>query len=229
MEMNEASVALILRSRERCSYYTQLLADTPDFICVGCWHNGYDALLDVLLLNPNLTLVEAAIDGPGTGILLARALLKRQPGKKILLLTDSITQRTLRPASRAGIVDYLLKDDPPETVLSVLRHAQGLLHAGQQELSERFYTRNVHPEGVGDSLMYTLTVVSQLTPKELEITKGLAEGKSYAEIAHLRKASLEEIEEHGARILEKFNKKDPKTLARMLRILNIMEFFDHVL
>ena len=229
MEMNEAQVALIISSRERCSFYTQLLTDAPDFISAGCWHNGYDALLDVLLLKPDLLLVEASIDGPGTGVLLARALLKRQPGQKILLLSDGVTQHSLRPASEAGIVDYLLKGDPPEMVLSVLRHAQGLLHPGQQELSERFYTRNIHPEGVGDSLMYTLTVVSQLTPKELEITKGLAEGKSYAEIARVRRTPLEEIEEHGARILEKFGKKDPNALARMLRILNIMEFFDHAL
>jgi len=227
--MTGIRAAIIERSKRICDYYADILSHNQGILVTGCNITGYDGILDAVFEKPGVLLVGEDIDGPGTGIALARALLKRLPDIKVILLIDTPNQQTFIQASRAGIVDYLLKNDDREIILKTVRDAGSLLHPGQQDISERFYAKNVHREGVHDSLMYTLTVMSQLTPKEIEITKLISEGLSCSEIAAERNTTIEDIEEQTARILEKFKKKDPEELNRMLRILNIMDLIDHAL
>ncbi len=224
--MNEVNIAIVIRSRDVCEYYMNLLSE-PDYHVIGCYSNGYDAILEAFIQKPEILIVDENIDGRRTGVSFSKAILKRLPDRKILLYTEAVDHLTILPASKVGIVDYLLKSDTPETILNAVKLAQRLHHPGQQNISERFYTRNIQ-EGARDSLMYTLTVVSQLTPKEIQITKQLADGRNYSEIAVSRHTTLPDIEEQAGRILEKFNKKDPDELVKMLRILNIMDFFDHI-
>lgn len=225
--MNEVNIAIVIRSKDVCEYYMNLLSQEPDYHVIGCYSNGYDAILEAFIQKPEILIVDENIDGRRTGVSFSKAILKTLPDRKILLYTEAVDHLTILPASKVGIVDYLLKSDTSETVLNAVKLAQSLLHPGQQNISERFYTRNIQ-EGARDSLMYTLTVVSQLTPKEIQITKQLADGKDYSEIAVSRHTTLPDIEEQAGRILEKFNKKDPVELVKMLRILNITDFFDHI-
>lgn len=227
--MADIRVAIIEHSKKICEYYADILSQNHDITVTGYNTTGYDGILDAVFEKPGVLLTGEDVDGPGTGIALARALLRRLPHIKIILLVDSPNQQTFVQASRAGIVDYLLKNDDRDIILKTVLEAGRLSHPGQQDISEKFYARTVHPEGVHDSLMYTLTVVSQLTPKEIVITKLIAEGLSCSEIAAKRHTTVGDIEEQTARILEKFKKNSVEELSRMLRILNIMELFVHAL
>ena len=204
----------------------KLLSSYTDFEILGTASSGYEAVLEAALLQPDIILMDCDMESSESGIHASKVLSQRFPHMKIILLIEEEESNLIQSASKAGIVDYILKKASSGEIIKIIKEVAKLDTPKQQSITERYYQRTVHPEGVRDSLMYTLTVVSQLSPTELEIIRLLVEGKSLEQISEIRNIDIQSLNRTIKYILQKFNKKSVDELIKVFVTLNIMELLD---
>ena len=96
-----------------------------DVVIVGEAGDAVDAERQVADLGPDLVLCDVRLGG-ASGLDLARALIQRDAGCKVVMLTVYDDEQYLYPALRVGVVGYLLKRvDGAELVRHLLRAADG--------------------------------------------------------------------------------------------------------
>lgn len=133
------------------------------------------------------------------GIEATREIKRKHPAVKVLILTMHKMKEYLNDAIAAGIDGYLLKEDAPKELLSAIeRIRQGMIYVSpllSGELAE-LYAQN-HRGLLGDE--------DFLSPREIQIIKMIAEGKSSREIAEDLFLSFRTIQNHRAKIMKKLN------------------------
>lgn len=152
-----------------------------------------ELLPDVVLMD----LVMPGIDGVET----TRRVKAASPSTRVIVLTSFADDDKVFPAIKAGAISYLLKDISPEDLAHAIRAAQ----------------RNeavLHPE-VAAKLMQEFSAprpgeapVDQLTPREMEVLRLIAKGKSNKEIADTLIVSEKTIKTHVSNILSKLHLAD---------------------
>jgi len=96
-----------------------------DVVIVGEAGDAVDAERQVADLGPDLVLCDVRLGG-ASGLDLARALIQRDAGRKVVMLTVYDDEQYLYQALRVGVVGYLLKRvDGAELVRHLLRAADG--------------------------------------------------------------------------------------------------------
>jgi DNA-binding NarL/FixJ family response regulator len=123
----------------------------------------------------------------------------------VLILTTFDLDEYVYEALRAGASGFLLKSArPPELVAAVRAAVAGdtlLAPEITRRLVESFVRRP--PPGTR-----TPPELGSLTPRELEVFRHIACGRSNAEIAHLLYVSDETIKTHASRIFMKLGVRD---------------------
>ncbi|GJL94626.1 MAG: DNA-binding response regulator [Hyphococcus sp.] len=148
-----------------------LLGDELNIVGEAC--NGEDALTLIDQQKPDVVLMDVILPGI-SGIETAARASKSQPEVKVVLLTSTLgDDLRLQEAIDAGVAGYLLKDVSREELLwsihSAHRGAPVFHPAVQKQLLRR---------AAGDRLAH-----EELTPRELDILKEIARGKSNKAIA----------------------------------------------
>jgi NarL family two-component system response regulator LiaR len=144
-----------------------------------------------------MDLVMPGIDGVET----TRRIKAVSPSTRVIVLTSFADDDKVFPAIKAGAISYLLKDISPEELAHAIRAAQ----------------RNeavLHPE-VAAKLMQEFSAprpneapVEQLTPREMDVLRLIAKGKSNKEIADTLIVSEKTIKTHVSNILSKLHLAD---------------------
>ena len=111
-------------------------------------------------------------------------------GTKVLLYTTEQRPALLREAVEAGAAGLLLKRDGLETLVDGIRAAA----------AEEFYCSSP----LADALLHDPTAMPNLSPRQIEILEGLAEGLDYRGIAALLGSTESSVKTHLARIRERF-------------------------
>lgn len=180
----------------------------PDLKVVGEVGDGQELL--EFLKKTTVDMVILDITMPSLpGIEATREIKGRYPNVKVLILTMHKKREYLNNAISAGVDGYLLKEDAPKELLSAIDKI-------------RKGTVYVSPLLSGD--LASLYVQSQrrglaesdepLSPREIEIIRMIAEGKSSKEIAEKLFLSFRTIQNHRAKIMKKLNLKKNTDLVR---------------
>lgn len=179
-----------------------LLEVSGEFVVVAEAADGVEALaavdateVDVLLLDLRMPRLD------GIGVL--RALAAR-PSPPVLVLTTFDDDELVVDALRAGARGYLLKD----VTLEDLRHAIRTLHAGgnliQPALTSTLARRlERHP-----AEYERIDRPPPLTPRELDVLRMVASGRSNREIAELLVLAEGTVKNHISSILTKLGVRD---------------------
>lgn len=151
-----------------------LLGDDPTIEIIGDAGTGEDAIALVVELNPDVVLMDVALPGAINGIDAAATLRDSQCSSKVILLTSTLGDDIcLQEAIDAEVMGYLLKDvSKAELIWSIHSAHRGapVFHpAVQKQLLRRASGERMPHE--------------QLTPRELDILKEIANGKSNKAIA----------------------------------------------
>ncbi|MBH9553686.1 response regulator transcription factor [Inhella gelatinilytica] len=179
-----------------------LLALCEGIELVGEAEDGVQALAMIPELMPDVVLSDMRmprLDGIG----LLRALAARALAVPVLLLTTFDDREAFDEAVRAGAKGFLLKAISMETLAQALREVAGgglALRPGLTERATRPGSSERAFEGASDP--------EPLSPKELQVLRLVASGRSNTEIAELLGNSEGVIKNHCSAIFSKMGVRD---------------------
>ena len=176
-----------------------------DMEVVGEAADGHDALRLARELRPDLVLMDVRMPGLD-GLEAARLLLSRDGAPpKVLVLTTFDLDEYVYEAVRAGAGGFLLKSAPPQQLVQGIRtvlDGDALLAPEiVRRLLERFAARPPSSSGTPPEL-------ADLSQRELEVLRLLADGRSNAEIAAALFLSEATVKTHVTHILGKLRLRD---------------------
>jgi DNA-binding NarL/FixJ family response regulator/class 3 adenylate cyclase len=185
----------------------RMILDAEDGIdVVGEASDGVEAIAEVRRLGPDIVLMDVRMPELD-GIEATRRLLEAgDVSTRVVMLTTFDMDEYVYEALRAGASGFLLKDVPPEQLVTGIRAV-----ASGDALLAPSITRRVIEEFVQrppGSLRQPPPQVAELTERELEILRLLARGLSNAEIAKELFVSGTTVKTHVGRILMKLDLRD---------------------
>jgi DNA-binding NarL/FixJ family response regulator len=181
-----------------------ILDAQPDLQVVGEAADGRAALQRARELTPDLVLMDVRmpeLDGLET----TRHLLGRDPSAKVVVLTTFDLDDYVYEAIRAGASGFLLKSAPPQQLVAGIRTVMAgdalLAPEITRRLLDRFVSRPPRSGGTPPAL-------AELSPRELEVLRLIAEGRSNSEIAADLFLSEATVKTHVTHILTKLRLRD---------------------
>jgi DNA-binding NarL/FixJ family response regulator len=167
-------------------------------------------------VRPDIMLVD--IDLPGmNGIALVRELATRLPDTHMVMLTVSGTESDVLDAVRAGARGYLTKDLGPEALVRALRGVTNGELAMPRALASRLVWRLL--DVLGRTRATMPGTLPELSPRENEVLRLLADGLTDREIAEGLTISRRTVESHVSSILAKLSVPTRAHAARRYRQL----------
>jgi DNA-binding NarL/FixJ family response regulator len=158
---------------------------------------------------PDVVLMDLAME-PVDGVTATRELRATMPEVEVVAVTSLIDQSRVQAALEAGASGYLIKDAAPEELALAIRAAQrGEVHldaAVARRLMESLSARDAAPDPFGE-----------LSERELEILRLIAEGHANKEIARRLVISERTARTHVSNILRKLGLSS-RTQAALLAV-----------
>jgi len=170
---------------------------------IGEVGNGLELISFLDKIAPDLVILD--INMPHLqGLDAAKIIKARYPGVKILILTMHRSAEFLRRAMSVGVEGYLLKENALAdlvTAIKTIRRGENYISSllGGKFLREKFSSR---------------ICGEVLSPREIEVLRLIAQGKSSKEIADLLALSIMTVFNHRVNIKNKLNLKKNAELVR---------------
>jgi DNA-binding NarL/FixJ family response regulator len=169
-----------------------LLAQKPEYLVKGEALNGAEALAVLAVLKIDLVLMD--IDMPVmNGIEATKEIKKQFPEVKIIMLTMHDEKAMIKSMLDLGADGYLLKNSS----LSELHNAIQSVYLGKQFLSDDVNSALMAPD------IDKSGALSELTDREIEIIKLIAEGMSNKEIGDKLFISHRTVDTHRTNLMNK--------------------------
>ena len=180
----------------------------PDIEVVAEAADGAEAVQEALTPNVDLAILDVSMPRM-TGLQAAAELHRRRPDLRILILSMHDNEQYFFEALKAGASGYVLKTaanrDLVEAVRASMRGEPFLYPAAVTALIRDYLDRARSGEA---------TPTDPLTPRELEVTKLIAEGHTTDEIAETLVISKKTVERHRSNTLEKLGMHNRVELTR---------------
>jgi DNA-binding NarL/FixJ family response regulator len=158
-----------------------ILNRSSEFRVVGEAENGTDAVQFVKKFRPPLVLMDIGLPGLD-GVETTAEILRYQPDCKIVILSMYDDENSVVSAVRSGARAFILKRASDNDLLEALR----MVAAGGMYLSPQVSDRLLSRIQKGDlESRGTPTVLESLSPREVQVLRLVAEGKTSKEIAVL--------------------------------------------
>lgn len=173
----------------------------------------------------DIILMDIEMETINAGILAAEKIRDKNSEQKIIFMTAHETNEMIITAMGTGAVDYLVKGEDSEEILSHIRNAfagRATMNSRIQETIMREYSRLQRSER---SLLFFIHNVSQLTAAERELVKLLLEGMKVKEIAQVRCVEMITVKTQIKSLLRKFGCSRTKEIVSMNRDLNLSHLF----
>ena len=204
---------------------TRLLELESDINVVGQAGSGDETLTMVETMEPDVVLLD--INMPGmNGIETARILRERHPDVCVLALTIHDDESYVSEMIRAGASGYLLKDAEPSKVIQAIRRVSLGESVYPSPLMERVMEHYHQMEVEYGKIQNAATIDElQLTGRELEVLRCIAEGMSNKEIARTLFISEKTVKNHVTNVLRKLEVED-RTQAAVYAVSKGIVSFD---
>jgi DNA-binding NarL/FixJ family response regulator len=179
-----------------------LLAREPDIDVIAEARNGVEAVQQAARFRPTVVLMDIRMPEVD-GIEATRRILAADPAARVLILTTFDLDEYVFAALEAGASGFVLKDDPPEQLLAALRTVaagDALLSPAVTKRVIRRFARLARPAPP--------KAVDELTARERDIFRLVAEGLSNAEIGERLYIGETTVKTHVTHILQKLGLRD---------------------
>lgn len=178
---------------------------------VGEAGDGEAALVLAEALVPDVVIMDISMPVLD-GIEATRRMVKRY-GTAVLILSMHTSKEHVCEALRAGARGYLVKTSTG----SELELALAAVACGEVWLSPTIANTVV------DDLRSVASPTSPLTPRQLDVLRKIAEGKSTREVAQLLGVSIKTVETHRAQIMDRLDIHNVAGLVRYALAAKLVE------
>jgi two-component system invasion response regulator UvrY len=191
--------------------YARLLESTPDIEVVAEASSGEEACAGYSEYQPDVLIMDLNMPGMG-GLEACRRIMTRDPKANILVFSVHENDVMLERALDAGIKGYISKRSASQVMIQAVRKvAEGDMYVGQEMMSHLIGRRKSEE---GEPL-------KDLTPREFEVFRLLADGDSVNEIAGILSISPKTVGHHMTHIKEKLGISNIAELTRLAIRLGI--------
>jgi DNA-binding NarL/FixJ family response regulator len=180
-----------------------LLAEDPDLTMIEA-RDAASAQEVYASQRPDVAVVDINLPDI-SGFELARRLLIRDPDARIVMFSMNDDPMFAAQAIECGAKGYVSKSDDPSSFLGAIRVVAGGGHSLPTEMAQKIAFLRI---GAGEA-------AASLTPREREVLRLLAKGKSMSEIAALINVSYKTVATTCASLRAKFNARTPMQLIRI--------------
>jgi NarL family two-component system response regulator LiaR len=184
--------------REGIDSFMRTLSDID---VVGAAASGEEAVTLVRQTVPDVVLMDLVMPGIG-GVEATRQICQISPHSQVVVLTSYHQDENIFPALRAGARSYVLKDIEAESLADTIRRTA----RGEAILDANVATRvMLELNGERKTLV---NAFGDLTEREMDVLRLIADGLSNAEIAKRLVISEKTVKVHVSNILSKLHLAD---------------------
>jgi len=185
-----------------------LLNAEPDLEVVGEAENGQQAVTLVREKTPDVVVMDVAMPQMN-GHTATRQILKANPSSRILVLSTYTSDECVTELLHVGAKGYLMKQTASNELCQAIRQVR----LGNQYLSP-LLARRLNSQRNGAFLNGISDSARDLTGREVEVLKLIAEGLSNREIAEVLEISIKTVEKHRQGTMNKLDIHEVAGLTR---------------
>jgi two-component system response regulator NreC len=186
-----------------------LLQGIPQLTVIGEAEDGLDAIEQARQLRPDIVLMDIGMPRM-TGVEATRHIREEMPAVQVVALTIHESEEYLFQMLRAGAAGYVLKKSHPSEMLAAIEAATRQETYLTPSMTKGLVTDYLRRVGEGEEE----TTYRELTDREREVLKLIAEGYTNPEIAKLLHVSVKTVQAHRGHIMEKLDLHRPAALVR---------------
>ena len=176
----------------------QFVEGVPGVSKVDTAASGEEVLARYPHERPDLILMDVRMPGLG-GLETTRRLVGEHPEAKVIMLTAADDRDQVATAVSSGARGYLLKDVSHEELCAAVAHALAGVDLVEPSLRRAMNGRETLRGGPPQA---------QLTERELQVLRGMSQGKSNSQIGRDLYLSEDTIKTHARRLFRKLDVHD---------------------
>jgi len=175
-----------------------ILERSADFKVVAEAENGADAVQLSRKINPDMVLMDIGLPGMN-GIEATTELLRHCPSTKVVMLSMYDDEHSVVAAIRSGARAFILKKASSGDLLDALR----TVARGGSYLSSQVSDHLLARIQKGDLESKSSGTLDNLSPRELQVLRLVAEGKTSKEIASILNLGLQTVRSYRKTLMKK--------------------------
>lgn len=187
-----------------------ILSKGQEYEVVGEANNGTDALAGIAKSTPDVVVMDITMPGVD-GITATKRITEEFPEMRVIMLSMHTDVHSAIDAFRAGALGYVLKDSPPEELLTaVARVSEGGKYASPaiaEDLLDGFVDK-IKKEQTDDPF-------GSLSLREKEVLRMIADGATSKDIAEKLFISVSTVKSHRNKLMKKLNVHDMAALIKI--------------
>jgi NarL family two-component system response regulator LiaR len=188
-----------------------VLSTEEDLEVVGEAAGGADAIRLAQAYKPDVILMDLVMDGMD-GVETTRRIMEMLPDTKVIVLTSYVDDDKLYPVIEAGAFSYLLKTSRAAEIADAIRAAARGQSVLEPQVAAKMMNRLRQPKRQA-------AAHEELTEREMEVLRLIAQGKSNQEIADELFIGVKTVKFHVTNLLAKLGLED-RTQAAIYALKN---------
>ncbi len=178
---------------------------------IGEASNGLEGIRLAQAYKPDVILMDLVMEGMD-GIETTRRIMQQMPDCKVIVLTSYLDDEKMYPVIEAGAFSYLLKTSRAPEIAQAIRAAARGQSVLESQVAAKMMNRLREPQGMAP-------VHDELTDREMEVLRLIAQGKSNQEVADTLFIGIKTVKFHVTNILAKLGVED-RTQAAIYALKN---------
>ena len=197
-----------------------ILRADGDFVVVGETDNGTDAVQFCKKLNPDVVVMDIGLQGLN-GVEATTEILRHSPDAKVMILSMYDDEHSVVSAIRSGARAFVLKKASDGELVDAMRTVvKGGFYMSPQ-VSEKLLVRIQRGDLESKPVP---AMLDGLSPRELQVLRMVAEGKTSKEIAVMLDLGLQTVRSYRKTMMKKLSVNNVASLTQLALSAGITRF-----